>query len=117
MPLILSLITIVAMAYALVDLITRDGSQIKHLPKFAWILFVVLLPLLGSILWFMLGREYSTHASSLDGFIPAGRAPETPTLPSAPRDTLSTEEQLASLDREIEYYRKRAELEQRKRAV
>lgn len=115
MPLVLSLITIVVMGFALVDLVTRDGSQVKHVPKFTWILLVILLPLLGSILWFMLGREYSTHAGGLDGFIPVGRAPEAPLVPPASRDTRSTEEQLASLDREIEYCRKHAELEQRKR--
>lgn len=117
MPVIFSLITLGAMVYALVDLIMRDESQVKHLPKFGWILLVVFLPLIGTILWFTLGREYAPRGAGVNGFTPAGRAPEPPYVPPVPRDTRSTEEQLADLDREIEYYEKRAELERRKREL
>lgn len=117
MPLIFSLIVLAGMVYALVDLIMRDESQVKHLPKFGWILLVILLPLIGTILWFVLGREYAPRGANLGGFTPAGRAPEAPYVPPVPRDTRSTEEQLADLDREIEYYEKRARLEQRKREL
>lgn len=121
MPFLFSILTVAGMVIALVDLIMRDESQIKHLPKFAWILLVILLPLIGTILWFTLGREYSS--AGLGGFTPAGRAHSAPA--SAPQQSApprafearSTEEQLADLDREIEYYEKRAELERRKREL
>jgi len=117
MPMIFSLVVLAGMVYALVDLIMRDESQVKHLPKFGWILLVIFLPLIGTVLWFTLGREYSSSGRGLGGFTPAGRAPEQPYVPPMPRDTRSTEEQIADLDREIEYYQKRAELEQRKREL
>ncbi|MEO6867318.1 MAG: PLD nuclease N-terminal domain-containing protein [Gaiellales bacterium] len=43
---------------ALVDIIMRDQSLVRHLPKLVWILIVILLPTVGSILWFAVGREY-----------------------------------------------------------
>ncbi|MDF0514331.1 PLDc N-terminal domain-containing protein [Agromyces sp. H3Y2-19a] len=118
MPLIFSVVVVAGMVYALVDLIMRDESQVKHLPKFGWILLVVLLPLIGTILWFVLGREYAPRGAGLGGFTPAGRSPEPYVAPPAvPRDTRSTEEQLADLDREIEFYEQRAELERRRREL
>ncbi|WP_022890357.1 PLDc N-terminal domain-containing protein [Agromyces italicus] len=121
MPFVFTILTLAALVYALVDIIMRDESEVKHLPKFGWILLVVLLPLVGTILWFALGREYSSRAAGLGGFTPAGRAPAPPTDPQAgtPRstDARTTEEQLADLDREIEYFEKRAELERRRREL
>ncbi|RXZ72990.1 PLD nuclease N-terminal domain-containing protein [Agromyces albus] len=114
MAVIFPAIVLAAMVFALVDIIMRDDWQVKHLPKFGWVILVVLLPLIGTLLWFTIGREYS-GASPLQGLgsLRQSRAQPSSPLPSA--DTSSTEQQLADLDREIEYYRRRAELERLKR--
>ncbi|MFZ4896588.1 PLD nuclease N-terminal domain-containing protein [Plantibacter sp. Mn2098] len=69
-----------------------------------WVLLVVFIPLVGVIVWFTLGRDYSTST-----WRPARRSrPSSPSSsayasPSTPRrDERSTEEQLAALEREIE---------------
>ncbi|QAY72046.1 hypothetical protein ET445_00575 [Agromyces protaetiae] len=114
MAVLFSVITLVAVVAALVDIITRDDWQVKHLPKIAWVLLVVFLPLVGVILWFALGREWNLPeraprpARTQRGY---GASVHAGNLPVVPRDTRTTEEQLADLDREIEYYKKRAELE------
>lgn len=109
-------ILLLAMVFALIDIIMRDEWQVRHLPKFGWILLVIFLPLIGTVLWFVIGREYGA-ASSNEGIgslmaqrSPAGRTPPAP-------EVSSTEQQLAELDREIEYYERRAELERLKREV
>jgi ABC-type multidrug transport system fused ATPase/permease subunit len=113
MPMVFSLIVLIAMVFALVDIITRGDWQVKHLPKFAWVLLVIFLPLVGTILWFAIGREYpavtrtSTPRWGADA-IPA-RALES--------DSRSTEQQLADLEREVEFERMRVELEQLRRQV
>jgi hypothetical protein len=94
---------------ALVDIIRRDEGQIKHLPKIVWVLLVVFLPLIGTILWFAIGREYDRRPVENVSFGDPRRWHREP--PPAPatgpaRDTRSTEEQLAELEREIEYYEK-----------
>lgn len=118
MPFIFSLLVIALMIGALIDIITRDDSQVKYLPKMVWIILVVLLPLIGSILWFALGREYG------EGGIAIGRMPQrqaqaprsAPVMPqyTAPSDVRSTEQQIEDLDREIEEWRLRQEIEKRR---
>ncbi|WP_144873847.1 PLDc N-terminal domain-containing protein [Microbacterium sp. 1.5R] len=117
MPFLFSLLIIALMVGALVDIIRREDSQVRFLPKMAWIIIVILLPLIGSLLWFAIGREYSEAGLR----IPRMRAatPPAPTradpVPLRPVDSRSTEEQIADLDREIEEWRLRAELEKRRR--
>ncbi|WP_309128969.1 PLDc N-terminal domain-containing protein [Microbacterium sp.] len=116
MPFLFSLIVLVLMVFSLVDIIRRDDSQVKHMPKFVWLLLVVLLPLVGSVLWFAIGREYPENGIQL-GREPRQRtAPSSqPAAPPARVDTRTTEEQIADLDREIEEWRLRQEIEKRKR--
>jgi len=117
MPL-LSLLVLALMIGALIDVIMRDESQVKHLPKMVWIILIILLPLIGGILWFALGREYG------DGGISLPRMPRREERPQrsapvivdhpAPADTRTTEQQIADLDREIEEWRLREEIAKRK---
>jgi len=98
---------------ALIDAITRRDDQVKHLPKFAWIFFIVLLPLIGSILWFALGREYEARSEPMSFGDPRRwqkDARATPP-PTAARETRTTEQQIADLEREMHL----AELEEQVR--
>lgn len=120
MPFLFSILVIVLMVGALVDIIKREDSQVRFLPKMAWIVIVILLPLIGGLLWFAIGREYSEAGLRIPRMRPAGRpskrpAPQPAPPPSAPVDTRTTEQQIADLDREIEEWRLRAELEKRRR--
>ncbi|MEJ3404620.1 PLD nuclease N-terminal domain-containing protein [Rathayibacter sp. YIM 133350] len=113
MGILFSFVLLVALVFTLADIITRDSGDVKHLPKFAWVLLVIFIPLIGIVLWFTLGREYYGSSAPRSPFTAHGRAPVTPQPHTPPAPT--TEEQLAELDREIEYYRRRAELEKLKR--
>ena len=118
MAVVFPVIVLAAMVFALVDIIMRDEWQVKHLPKFGWVLLVILIPLIGTLLWFLLGREYS--GASPTSALGAAFAPRPQALAQTElfsRDSRTTEEQLAELDREIEYYQRRAELERLKREV
>lgn len=98
---------------ALIDIITRDEWQVKHLPKIVWILLVVLVPLVGTILWFAVGRDYDPAARPAP--VPRGRATaDAPTRPAPTSDARTTEQQLADLEREIEEARLRKEVERRR---
>jgi len=42
--------------FALVDLALIDRSRVRGLPKPAWFAVVILLPVVGAVLWFAVGR-------------------------------------------------------------
>lgn len=96
---------------ALIDIITRQDWQVKHLPKMMWVLLVILLPLIGSIVWFAVGREYSAPVSRGTFGDPRlfGATGGASASRNEPR-RLSTEEELAELDREIEYHANQARI-------
>jgi hypothetical protein len=51
-----SLITFVVWVYTLVKVATTPEHQVRTLPKVAWVVIVVLFPLLGTVGWYVLGR-------------------------------------------------------------
>jgi len=117
MPFI-SILIVALMIGALIDIITRDDSQVKFLPKMVWIIIVILLPLIGSVLWFTIGREYGDGGISIPRMPRRAQRTTTQQAPmqtwSAQEDSRSTEEQIADLDREIEEWRLRQEIDKRK---
>lgn len=54
---IVPVIVLAAMIFALVDLLGIEESRVRALPKPLWIVVIVVLPLIGSVLWFVLGRD------------------------------------------------------------
>ncbi|MEV8023621.1 PLD nuclease N-terminal domain-containing protein [Microbacterium sp. NPDC080220] len=114
MPYLVSLVVLAGMIFALVDIITRDQSLVKHMPKTVWLFVVILLPFLGTVLWFAIGREYPRReVSRPPQFAPWASEP----APVRAHEARSTEQQLADLEREIEEERLRAELARRRREL
>jgi hypothetical protein len=122
---VVSVIVLVALVIALIDVIRIDDSRVKYMPKIVWVLLIVLIPLVGVVLWFVLGRSYEggerpirmprrrPQASAPRMSAPMGTANVT-VQPVPSRDGRSTEQQLADLEREIEEDRhRRAALEQK----
>lgn len=112
------ILVLAIMVAALIDAITRRDDQVKHLPKFAWVLFIVFLPLIGSVLWFTLGREWDTSPRESMSFGDPRRwskdAAATATPAPQPRDHRTTAQQLADLEREIEIAELEAEIRRRR---
>jgi hypothetical protein len=115
MPFLFSLLVLGLMVFALVDIIRRDDSEVRHLPRVVWVVIVVLLPLIGSALWFALGRTYPEGGPRMPRPAPRATTRTAPAPPAPPRDTRTTEQQLADLEREIEAERLREEIARRRR--
>ena len=90
---------------ALVDIITRQDWQVQHLPKMVWIILVILLPVIGSIVWFAVGRDYSSPVD-LGSFGDPRRRENLDVTAGR-----TTEQELAALDREIAFHEREAEIE------
>ncbi|MDR6865752.1 hypothetical protein J2Y69_000334 [Microbacterium resistens] len=116
MTVLFPVLILALMIGALIDIITREDGQVKHLPKVFWIILVIVVPLAGSVIWFLVGREYGEGGVRIPRMRRERRAPgREQAPPAAPVDSRSTEQQIADLDREIEEWRLRAEIERRKR--
>jgi hypothetical protein len=47
--------------WALVDCISSDSAMVRNLPKFGWLVIVILLFDIGAVLWLLLGRPLNKH--------------------------------------------------------
>ena len=59
--------------YALVDLIMTKAPRVRAFPKPVWIALIVLLPVIGPLLWLVIGKSQP-------------RGPQRPPTPKAPDD-------------------------------
>lgn len=53
---------IVLAVLALISCLSAEESDIRGLPKVAWVLIILFFPLVGSIAWFLVGRPQTTAA-------------------------------------------------------
>ncbi|WP_427129401.1 PLD nuclease N-terminal domain-containing protein [Pseudarthrobacter sp. S9] len=72
---VVPIVVLVVFVYGLVDLIRTDPRLTKGISKPAWIVVQIVLPLIGAVLWFIVGRPRNTEA-----------APVTYSHPVAPDD-------------------------------
>lgn len=102
------------LVFCLVDCAQSPNADVRNLPKWAWILLIIIFPLIGSIAWLIAGRPQ--HRSS--NWNPGSGFPEAE-RPAA--DTQDIDERLAAdlerVDREHEEMLRRhqEEVERRQR--
>lgn len=77
---VLAVAVLVIFVYGLVDVIRTDGRLTRGISKPAWIVVMIVLPVLGAILWLLIGRP---RASA-----PARQAYRHPTAPDDDPDFL-----------------------------
>jgi hypothetical protein len=54
----------ILLVFCLIDCILADDARVRNLPKWAWILLVIVVPLVGGIGWLVAGRPLNTPAST-----------------------------------------------------
>jgi len=79
LPVILGIVLII---YGLIDCLRSEPADVRSIPKPAWILVILLLPLIGVILWFLFGRPQYAASTTRPGSSYASR----PTQYVAPDD-------------------------------
>ncbi len=85
---LLFLLPTILAIYALIDCIQTSESQVRAISKFWWVVFIVLFPLLGSIVWLVAGKEPSARKRSVSwpGTTAAGLPGYERPRPVAPDD-------------------------------
>jgi hypothetical protein len=62
---VIGVLTFVLVLAALIDIITRDSLLVRHLPKVTWVILVILLPVIGSIVWFAVGHDWGERREAI----------------------------------------------------
>jgi hypothetical protein len=81
----LALVSVLLTALALISCLSiEDKREIRGMPRYAWVIAILLLPLAGAISWFMFGRPRPPGRPG-SSWRTAGGLPEPP-KPRAPDD-------------------------------
>lgn len=56
---LLTIASIALTVFALADCIQTDNDQVKGVPKWAWIVLIVLVPWVGPLTWLFAGKDRS----------------------------------------------------------
>ncbi|GAB3681939.1 PLDc N-terminal domain-containing protein [Angustibacter aerolatus] len=94
------------LVFCLIDCIQTDSSIVRNLPKPAWILLIIVLPLIGGIAWLVAGRPERTASAPRVPW-PSTRTSgypeyERPRPPRGPDDDPDFLRQMKSVDEEHE---------------
>jgi|SRR5690606_4991308 len=86
---LLSLASVLLAALALISCLSvEDKSTIRGLPRFAWVLAILLLPLAGPAAWFLAGRPVRPGRSRFGWSVPGWSEPPRPKAPDDDPDFL-----------------------------
>jgi hypothetical protein len=62
---LVGLLVLVLEIYAIANCILTPPSEVRGVPKAVWLIFIVLLPLLGSVLWLGVGRDRASRPARM----------------------------------------------------
>jgi hypothetical protein len=61
----LALLAIALWVFCIIDVITTPEGQCRNLPKFGWLILVIILMDIGSIAWLIAGRPWDAKQADL----------------------------------------------------
>ncbi|MBO3745724.1 PLDc_N domain-containing protein [Streptosporangiaceae bacterium NEAU-GS5] len=98
---ILGLALLAFWLYCLFDVITTPEESVRNLPKILWLIIVIVLPDIGGIAWFLLGRPRTMTIDQVGDQIVHPSQLGRPSPGGAPRGPDDDPEFLRSLNRRI----------------
>lgn len=75
---------VVLIIYGLIDCLRSEPRDVRSIPKIAWAVVILVLPLIGVILWFIYGRPQYARSSTTSAR--TGSRPSAATKYLAPDD-------------------------------
>ena len=101
--------------FALIDCIQTSEDEARNLPKLAWIILIVIAPLVGAIAWLFAGRPRATAAEGAQPTRSSSPAAGRSARPLGPDDDPDFLDQLRRQDAEQERMLKQWEEDLRRR--
>jgi hypothetical protein len=115
----LGLVFLALWVFCIIDVITTPESNMRNLPKMAWLFIVLILPDIGSIAWLVAGREWQQRPGMYRSATAARAYPEYDRpgrhMPANPDDDdafLSQVRERAEAQRREYQARRKAELQE-----
>ena len=47
--------------FAVIDLVLIDRSRVRAFPKVFWVIIILVVPFVGALLWFLVGRDWNSR--------------------------------------------------------
>ncbi|CAN5602074.1 hypothetical protein BH10ACT7_BH10ACT7_19250 [soil metagenome] len=47
--------------FAVIDLVLIEKSRVRAFPKVFWVIIILVVPFIGAILWFLVGRDWNSR--------------------------------------------------------
>ncbi|CAB4538008.1 unannotated protein [freshwater metagenome] len=92
-----SFVIVAVMIYAIVDVAVTPASKVRGLPKPLWFVVLIVFPLIGAILWFIMGK--GRRGATTKPVTPTDIVDRGPT--SGPFSTESVDDRIARLEEEL----------------
>lgn len=106
-------IPIAMMVYALADVVQAEESELGRIPKWAWVLLVIVVPVAGPLTWLILSYQYKQQARAAGTqrptYGPARRRNSGPLAPDDDPEFLWRLEKQQRIRRQAEQLRREAE--------
>lgn len=61
---VIAVIEVALLVFCLIDAVQTPNSSIRNLPKWAWIVLIIILPFIGPVAWLVAGRPQKTQATA-----------------------------------------------------
>lgn len=97
-------LAVVFWVFSIVDCAVQPPTRHRGVPKLAWIAIVVLIPVIGGILWFTIGRRRTKGQQAVRGLAPDDDPEFLRSIGKAEQDARirRLEEELAQLNDETD---------------
>ncbi|MWB98084.1 PLD nuclease N-terminal domain-containing protein [Agromyces seonyuensis] len=95
---VLGVALVVFTIYAIVDAALVERDRVRGLPRWAWILVILFVPLIGGVLWFVIGRGRRQKYRSGRG---SGAPDDDPDFLRRLSSDRATEERIRRLEQEL----------------
>lgn len=67
-----ALIELGLLVYALIDCIQTPEASVRNLPRWGWLILIILIPYIGPVAWLFAGRPLRSGAAQRGGPWPSG---------------------------------------------
>ena len=113
---VVAAVIVLALAAGVIDVLCRDDVGVRVLPRSGWFLVVVLIPLVGSLAWFIFGRPRRRRGRARRSTAHGVRFPEYDRPGRfVAQDPVADAEFLQRCRERAELQRREAEVERRRR--